>query len=75
MKIKLLKPLYLDSVVVMDGTITERDEAHARELIARGYAELVEESNTSESDNVMPSNEEAPEMTETKGKRVRSNHD
>ncbi|OTP93208.1 hypothetical protein [Gilliamella apicola] len=49
MKIKLLKPLYLDSVVVMDGTITERDESHARELIARGYAELMDEGNTPDS--------------------------
>lgn len=80
MKIKLLKPLYLDSVVVMDGTITERDEAHARELIARGYAELVDESNTPDStpedesntpdsDNGTSSNEDTPE---TKGKKSKS---
>lgn len=69
MKIKLLKPLYLDSVVVMDGTITERDEVHARELIARGYAELVDESNTPDSDNGTSSNEDTPE---TKGKKSKS---
>jgi len=80
MKIKLLKPLYLDSVVVMDGTITERDESHARELIARGYAELMDEGNTPDStpedegntpdsDNGTSSNEDTPE---TKGKKSKS---
>ena len=60
MKIKLLKPLYLDSVVVSVGAITERDELHARELIAKGYAELVDESNTPDS------------TPETKGKKSKS---
>lgn len=69
MKIKLLKPLYLDSVVVSVGAITERDELHARELIAKGYAELVDESNTPNSDNGTSSNEDTPE---TKGKKSKS---
>lgn len=69
MKIKLLKPLYLDSVVVSVGAITERDELHARELIAKGYAELVDESNTPDSDNGTSSNEDTPE---TKGKKSKS---
>ncbi|QHJ78548.1 MAG: hypothetical protein [Caudoviricetes sp.] len=69
MKIKLLKPLYLDSVVVSVGAITERDELHARELIAKSYAELVDESNTPDSDNGTSSNEDTPE---TKGKKSKS---
>lgn len=69
MKIKLLKPLYLDSVVVSVGAITERDELHARELIAKGYAELVDESNTPDSDNGTSSNEDT---SETKGKKSKS---
>ena len=80
MKIKLLKPLYLDSKVVPDGAVIEREELHARELIARGYAELVDESNTPDStpedesntpdsDNGTSSNEDTPE---TKGKKSKS---
>lgn len=63
MKIKLLKPLYLDSKVVPDGAVIEREELHARELIRRGYAELTETSNASGISNDVSSNEDYPGTT------------
>lgn len=51
MKIKLLKPLYLDAKVVLDGEIIDFHDWYSKKLIAKGYAELVEDSNTSNSDS------------------------
>ena len=66
MKIKLLKPLYLDSKVVPDGAIIEREELHAREL--------TETSNASGISNDVSSNEDDPGTTkkQSTGKKGKS---
>ena len=74
MKIKLLKPLYLDSKVVSDGTIIEREELHARELISRGYAKSIESSNAPGISNDVSSNKDDPGTTkkQSTGKKGKS---
>ena len=57
MKVKALVPLLFGSRVVNDGELFETQELHGRELIKKGYAELVEEHNPAE----QPEQPEQPE--------------
>ena len=43
MKLLLIKPNYFGGTVVSEGNTIETDEQHGRELIKKGYAELVED--------------------------------
>lgn len=71
MKIKLLKPLYLDAKVVLDGEIIDFHDWYSKKLIAKGYAELVEDSNTSNSDSDVSLSDDDLTTTEkqSKGKK------
>ena len=71
MKIKLLKPLYLDAKVVLDGEIIDFHDWYSKKLIAKGYAELVEDSNTSNSDSDVSLSDDDLATTEkqSKGKK------
>lgn len=53
MKIKLLKPLYLNNHVVLDGEVFETSDLHGRELISKGYALVINDKDEADSDKVV----------------------
>ncbi|ENU8985714.1 hypothetical protein ACE2PB_002395 [Salmonella enterica] len=48
MKIITQKPLYINGDVVTEGSVFETIEQHGRELINKGYAQLIEVDNSAQ---------------------------
>ncbi|EEV4905130.1 DUF1839 family protein, partial [Salmonella enterica subsp. enterica] len=48
MKIIAQKPLYINGDVVTEGSVFETIEQHGRELINKGYAQLIEVDNSAQ---------------------------
>ena len=63
MKLLLIKPNYFGGTVVSEGNTIDTDEQHGRELIKKGYAELVEDGTAA-----LPGPEPEPEPEPAKGK-------
>ncbi|EAT7266121.1 DUF1839 family protein [Salmonella enterica] len=61
MKIIAQKPLYINGDVVTEGSVFETIEQHGRELINKGYAQLIEVDNSAQ-----PEQPEQPEQPNTK---------
>ena len=64
MKLLLIKPNYFGGTVVSEGNTIETDEQHGRELIKKGYAELVEDGTAA-----LPEPEPEPEPAKGKNKK------
>lgn len=64
MKIIAQKPLYINGDVVTEGSVFETIEQHGRELINKGYAQLIEVDNSAQ-----PEQPEQPEAKADKKAR------